>query len=332
MKIPEKQFSSLIGRVWLETSADIIRSGFKKRGILPFDDKVIPEELYDAEDLRRWKTSQNIVTVRQDVSGQNNVEPPIQMHTYPANKEMEIDRSNCPSTNSDRDIQASCTSQINDIVRKLSTTTNVSGDNNSIYKYPHITRFFHKNYPSAFLFRRLDLDVPDVTSVTEDEDLFEVGLSPGHSRALVLKYSTAYAGVYGTGIDVATALTPQVRYAVASHYINSLLAIVPLNIHEKIIEGLRPFAFSGAVQFTQMSLDEYQAYKDARVSPERLMFCASMVATCFTKHNISVNGLVPKRTTQHLKELNLPHNAIMWMQKAVILGTVNIIRRVLYPH
>lgn len=47
---------------------------------------------------------------------------------------------------------------------------------------------------------------------------------------------------------------------------------------------------------------------------------------------ISVNGLVPKRTTQHLKELNLPHNAIMWMQKAVILGTVNIIRRVLYPH
>lgn len=47
---------------------------------------------------------------------------------------------------------------------------------------------------------------------------------------------------------------------------------------------------------------------------------------------ISVNGLVPKRTTQHVEELNLPHNAIMWMQKAVILGTVNIIRRVLYPH
>ncbi|KAG5861186.1 hypothetical protein JTB14_029026 [Gonioctena quinquepunctata] len=75
-------------------------------------DKVIPEELYDAEALRRWETSQNIVTARQDVSGQNNVDPPIQMHTDPPNKQMEIDRSNCPSTNSDRDIQASTSGDI----------------------------------------------------------------------------------------------------------------------------------------------------------------------------------------------------------------------------
>ncbi|KAG5891626.1 hypothetical protein JTB14_037138 [Gonioctena quinquepunctata] len=34
------------------------------------------------------------------------------MHTNPPNKQMEIDRSNCPSTNSDRDIQASTSGDI----------------------------------------------------------------------------------------------------------------------------------------------------------------------------------------------------------------------------
>lgn len=47
---------------------------------------------------------------------------------------------------------------------------------------------------------------------------------------------------------------------------------------------------------------------------------------------ISANGLVHRKTIQHLKELNLPLNTITWMQKAVILGTVNIIRKIIYPH
>lgn len=47
---------------------------------------------------------------------------------------------------------------------------------------------------------------------------------------------------------------------------------------------------------------------------------------------ISANGLVHRKTIQHLKELNLPQNTITWMQKAVILGTVNIIRKIIYPH
>lgn len=47
---------------------------------------------------------------------------------------------------------------------------------------------------------------------------------------------------------------------------------------------------------------------------------------------ITVNGLVHRKSTQHLKELNLPKNTITWMQKAVILGTVNILRKVVYPH
>lgn len=47
---------------------------------------------------------------------------------------------------------------------------------------------------------------------------------------------------------------------------------------------------------------------------------------------ISTNGLVHRKTTQHLQQLKLPSNTIMWMQKAVILGTVNIVRKIIYPH
>ncbi|XP_045463778.1 uncharacterized protein LOC123673337 [Harmonia axyridis] len=47
---------------------------------------------------------------------------------------------------------------------------------------------------------------------------------------------------------------------------------------------------------------------------------------------ISVNGLVLKKTVQHIKDLEMQNNTITWMQKAVLLGTVNIIRQVIYPH
>ncbi|XP_044749741.1 uncharacterized protein LOC123310341 [Coccinella septempunctata] len=47
---------------------------------------------------------------------------------------------------------------------------------------------------------------------------------------------------------------------------------------------------------------------------------------------ISANGLVLKKTVQHLKELGMHPNTISWMQKAVLLGTVNIVRQVLFPH
>ncbi|XP_045466733.1 uncharacterized protein LOC123675422 [Harmonia axyridis] len=47
---------------------------------------------------------------------------------------------------------------------------------------------------------------------------------------------------------------------------------------------------------------------------------------------ISSNGLVHRKTTEHLREMNLPSNTILWMQKAVILGTVGIIRQAIFPH
>ncbi|XP_044755036.1 uncharacterized protein LOC123313989 [Coccinella septempunctata] len=46
---------------------------------------------------------------------------------------------------------------------------------------------------------------------------------------------------------------------------------------------------------------------------------------------ISGNGLVHVNTTKHLAELQLPDNTLQWMQKAVVLGTVAIIRQIVFP-
>ncbi|XP_044757749.1 uncharacterized protein LOC123315909 [Coccinella septempunctata] len=46
---------------------------------------------------------------------------------------------------------------------------------------------------------------------------------------------------------------------------------------------------------------------------------------------VSSNGLVHVNTAKHLAELQLPDDTITWMQKAVVLGTVAIIRQVVFP-
>lgn len=47
---------------------------------------------------------------------------------------------------------------------------------------------------------------------------------------------------------------------------------------------------------------------------------------------ITANGLVHRKTAAHIEELKLPSNTLTWMQKAVILGTVGIIRQIIYPY
>lgn len=57
VKIPKKQFSELIGQVWADASSEIIRNGFQKAGIFPYNNSIIPEEAYDPEALKRWNTT-----------------------------------------------------------------------------------------------------------------------------------------------------------------------------------------------------------------------------------------------------------------------------------
>lgn len=46
---------------------------------------------------------------------------------------------------------------------------------------------------------------------------------------------------------------------------------------------------------------------------------------------VSANGLIHVNTVKHIADLNLPDSAILWMQKAVILGTTAIIRQIIFP-
>lgn len=54
-KLPKQEFSKLVGQVWMELSPNVIKSGFRKGGIFPFNQNVIPEETYDPLALKRFK-------------------------------------------------------------------------------------------------------------------------------------------------------------------------------------------------------------------------------------------------------------------------------------
>lgn len=55
IKIPKKQFSKLVGKIWTEPDPEIIRSGFKKGDIFPFNSEVISPENYDSMALKRLR-------------------------------------------------------------------------------------------------------------------------------------------------------------------------------------------------------------------------------------------------------------------------------------
>ncbi|KAJ3619046.1 hypothetical protein MTP99_005835 [Tenebrio molitor] len=58
LKIPKKQFSELIGSTWKNIEPEVIRNGFRKAGICPFNRDVVSEDKYHPESLKRWKESQ----------------------------------------------------------------------------------------------------------------------------------------------------------------------------------------------------------------------------------------------------------------------------------
>lgn len=45
----------MIGATWNNVNVEIIKSGFKKAGIYPFNPHVVPEEKYNPQSLKRWR-------------------------------------------------------------------------------------------------------------------------------------------------------------------------------------------------------------------------------------------------------------------------------------
>lgn len=54
-RLPKDEFSRIIGEVWRELNPIIIRNGFKKGGIYPFNRHAVPEDKFDPESLKRFK-------------------------------------------------------------------------------------------------------------------------------------------------------------------------------------------------------------------------------------------------------------------------------------
>lgn len=53
-RLTKKDFALLLGATWTELDPEIIKNGFRKGGIFPFDRTVIPKEKYDINALKRW--------------------------------------------------------------------------------------------------------------------------------------------------------------------------------------------------------------------------------------------------------------------------------------
>ncbi|XP_047022265.1 tigger transposable element-derived protein 2-like [Helicoverpa zea] len=58
VKLPKKEFAKLIGVVWAEIDSQVLRNGFRKAGIYPFNSEEIQESLFDPLKLSRWKEYQ----------------------------------------------------------------------------------------------------------------------------------------------------------------------------------------------------------------------------------------------------------------------------------
>lgn len=57
-KLKKSSFVTLFSKLWNELKPQVIKSGFEKSGIHPFDRNVIPENMYDPAALRFWKMRQ----------------------------------------------------------------------------------------------------------------------------------------------------------------------------------------------------------------------------------------------------------------------------------
>jgi hypothetical protein len=56
-KLPKSLFSKMLGETWKDISPDSIKNGFRKAGIHPFNSKIVSEEQFVPEALKRASTS-----------------------------------------------------------------------------------------------------------------------------------------------------------------------------------------------------------------------------------------------------------------------------------
>lgn len=86
-KLPKDEFSRILGEVWRDLNPIIIRNGFKKGGIYPFNRNVIPVEKFDPETLKRFKQFKG--QARKEIPSLKNLS--LQIVLRRTNRNLELD-------------------------------------------------------------------------------------------------------------------------------------------------------------------------------------------------------------------------------------------------
>lgn len=92
-KIPKVQFSTLVAETWRDLKTDVIISGFKKGGIIPFNDQVIPEDKFEPSALLRWKQHKAAIQLQPLTTAQRNreIEQPLVIVNEPTFDNRQLD-------------------------------------------------------------------------------------------------------------------------------------------------------------------------------------------------------------------------------------------------
>lgn len=108
-KLPKSLFSQYLGDTWTKVSEDVIKSGFTKGGIHPFNPNVIPEQNFSQESLQRWREHKQ-KQLRNEINEDNivQVENETPETERPATQEVSVNNSilSAPSTSRDPDPQS----------------------------------------------------------------------------------------------------------------------------------------------------------------------------------------------------------------------------------
>ncbi|GBP09569.1 Tigger transposable element-derived protein 6 [Eumeta japonica] len=56
LPLPKKEFSRLIGSIWVQIDSEVIKKGFKQAGIYPLNSGVIQESQFDILKIKQWKS------------------------------------------------------------------------------------------------------------------------------------------------------------------------------------------------------------------------------------------------------------------------------------
>ena len=90
--MPKREFSNHVSQIWRELTHEVIQSGFRRGGIVPFNRYVIPESKFHPAALKRWKKEQ-----ADKIAAKNSETEQLNMPVDVEEQDQEITTGNLPN-------------------------------------------------------------------------------------------------------------------------------------------------------------------------------------------------------------------------------------------